>query len=382
MLQEMQRGVCVDAAELPGSARLELVGDVVPLNPERSTFEAMLAGWARQQRTRFLREDATIAPRVALVRRMAAFTGQYPWEWQSAEAEAFISHLRSGPRPIAVSTARGYEVGLRMFCEYVCDGRYAWPVVCEKRFGCRPAQIFHEWNSVAHVSDYEGGAGRRPLTYDEVQTLFDVADGRVEQVRRRGRKGALAALRDAALLKTVYAFGLRRAEARGLDLADLRHCPKTPQYGQYGGLFVRYGKASRGSPPKRRTVLTVPEMDWVTGVLDYWITEVRPLFGPGSLAAVWVTERASRISLRGINEAFETARAAAGLPAELDLHCLRHSYITHLVEFDYPERFVAEQAGHRYTSTTAIYTGVSDDYRNRLVRRSLESHAELWEDTL
>ncbi|HEY3652873.1 MAG TPA: tyrosine-type recombinase/integrase, partial [Streptosporangiaceae bacterium] len=37
-------------------------------------------------------------------------------------------------------------------------------------------------------------------------------------------------------------------------------------------------------------------------------------------------------------------------------HCLRHSYITHLVEFDYPERFVSEQAGHRYASTTAIYT--------------------------
>ena len=87
------------------------------------------------------------------------------------------------------------------------------------------------------------------------------------------------------------------------------------------------------------------------------------------------------MTLRGINTAFEQARAAAGLPEELDLHCLRHSYITHLVEFDYPERFVSEQAGHRYASTTAIYTGVSDEYRNRLVRRSLEGRPELWEDT-
>jgi integrase len=60
----------------------------------------------------------------------------------------------------------------------------------------------------------------------------------------------------------------------------------------------------------------------------------------------------------------------------------RHTYITHLVEFDYPERFVSEQAGHRYASTTAIYTGVSDDYRSRLVRRSLEARPELWEDAL
>ena len=40
-----------------------------------------------------------------------------------------------------------------------------------------------------------------------------------------------------------------------------------------------------------------------------------------------------------------------------------------------------EQAGHAYASTTAIYTGVSDDYRNRLLERSLrERHGDLWED--
>ena len=66
---------------------------------------------------------------------------------------------------------------------------------------------------------------RRPLTYDEVQALFDAADGRVEEIRSRGRKGALAAQRDAALLKTIYAFGLRRREAWGLDLPDLRRNP-------------------------------------------------------------------------------------------------------------------------------------------------------------
>jgi integrase len=144
--------------------------------------------------------------------------------------------------------------------------------------------------------EYEGAAGRRPLTYDEVQALFDAADGRVEQIRARGRKGALAALRDAAVLKTVYSDGLRRREAGGLDLADLRRNPKAPQYGRCGGLFVRWGKASKGSPPRRRTVLTVPEMDWITGVLEHWVSEVRPVFGPGSLGALWVTERASRFS--------------------------------------------------------------------------------------
>lgn len=55
------------------------------------------------------------------------------------------------------------------------------------------------------------------------------------------------------------------------------------------------------------------------------------------------------------------------LPQELDLHSLRHSYVTHVTEFDYPERFIQDQVGHCYASTTSIYSHVSDEYRNRLV---------------
>ena len=56
--------------------------------------------------------------------------------------------------------------------------------------------------------------------------------------------------------------------------------------------------------------------------------------------------------------------------------------MTHLVEFDYPQKFVQDQCGHSWGSTTAIYTGVSDEYRNRLVQRALKDRhaAELWED--
>ena len=64
-------------------------------------------------------------------------------------------------------------------------------------------------------------------------------------------------------------------------------------------------------------------------------------------------------------------RDAAGLPVELDLHSLRHSYVTHLIEQGFPERFVTEQVGHAYAATTAIYTGVSDDYKNRVLSRAL-----------
>lgn len=202
----------VQGANLPGAARLELVDGVIHLDPKSALFDAMLAGWARQQQTRFLKEEGTIKPRVTLVRRLAEFTNAYPWEWTPSDAEAFFSHLRSsnGRKPIEVSTGRGYKQTLSLFMEYITDQRYGWPEECLERFGEFPHQIFHEDNSVVHVSEYEGRPGRRPLTYDEMQSLFDALDARADMVRASGRKGALTALRDAALLKAVYAFGLRR----------------------------------------------------------------------------------------------------------------------------------------------------------------------------
>ncbi|MEV4657369.1 tyrosine-type recombinase/integrase [Micromonospora sp. NPDC049301] len=367
--------------DLPGAAHLVLAGEVAYLDPPAAVSEAMLDGWARQQRVRFLKSD-TIGRRLELVRRLFRFSNLYPWQWSASDVEAFIDGLRSGPRPIVVSTARGYLADLQMFLEYATDARYGWPAVCVERFGEAPQQVLGEWNTVPHTDGFEGQPGRRPLTYDEVQALFDAADGRVEQIRSTGRKGASAAQRDAALLKTVYAFGLRRREAWGLDVVDLRRNPKVPAFGQCGAVMVRWGKSSRGGSPKRRTVLLVPEMDWLVPVLEQWLTEVRPRFAPGAHPALWVTERRGRLAWRGINEAFVAAREAAGLDSALDLHSLRHSYVTHLVEFDYPERFVQEQVGHAYAATTALYTSVSDDYRNQLLTRALRDRGGiLWETT-
>jgi integrase/recombinase XerC len=77
------------------------------------------------------------------------------------------------------------------------------------------------------------------------------------------------------------------------------------------------------------------------------------------------------MSARAVDERFAAYRDALGLPSVLDLHCLRHSYVTHLVEAGFPERFVTEQVGHSWGSTTAIYCSVSDDYKNRVLARAV-----------
>lgn len=353
---------------LPGAAALALVDGVVHLDPERAVFDAMVEGWATQMLSRGLKAE-TIDSRVWLVRRFGEFTNDYPWSWLPVDVEDFTAHLRSGPTPRALSTIRGYQAQLALFCEFVCDPRYGWVEECEDRFGSHPAQVCTEWNRTRHVGDYEGDPRRRPFTAEELQTFFDHADGEVDRIRASGRKGALAAFRDAALLKVVYGWGLRRREAGMLDLADLRPASAAPSFGTYGALHVRWGKAKRGGPPRRRTVLSV--FDWAVEALAQYVEEVRPAFGFADHPALWVTERGSRLSLRALDDRFATYRDALGLPAALDLHCLRHSYITHLVEAGFPERFVTDQVGHSWGSTTAIYCSVSDDFKNQVLAKAV-----------
>ncbi|MFD9302135.1 tyrosine-type recombinase/integrase [Streptomyces sp. NPDC060048] len=360
---------------MPGAFRLIVPGNVRALDPAPAMFDAMLRGREQQQRSRLLTKK-TIGDRLSLVRRFALFTGTYPWEWTPEDVEAYFSHQMSGDSPLAHSTVRGQQGDLQMFCAFVSDGRYGWAAACEETFGTVPVQVCHDWNTADHVAGFEGRPGRRALTYDELQTLFDAADDRVEHARKRRRKGVLAAWRDAVLVKQIYAYGTRRRETSMLDLPDLRHNPRAKAYGRFGALEVRHGKASRGSPPKRRTVLTVPEVDWVVPVLEEWVDEVRAGFSPSGHTALWVTERCGRLGVRRIDEVFAVIRDHAGLPQELELHCLRHTYITHLIEFGYPERFVQEQVGHVYASTTALYTWVSDEYRNRLLEASLAHRLE------
>jgi len=100
------------------------------------------------------------------------------------------------------------------------------------------------------------------------------------------------------------------------------------------------GKASKGSPPKRRSVLTV--FPWSVRVLGQWAEQFRGLFdqaAPGG-GALWPSERSPRVSMEKISARFAEYRDALGLPDSVSLHSLRHSYITHLVEAGWDPLFV------------------------------------------
>ncbi|WP_241993099.1 tyrosine-type recombinase/integrase [Cryobacterium frigoriphilum] len=358
-----------DEGVLSGSARLALVDGVSLLRPDEQVFDAMLEGWRNQGLARNL-ALSTVLARERQVRAFQAHAGVFPWEWTALHADEWFADLRA-VHHCTRSTLRGYQVAVRGFCAFSTDPAYEWGAQCLSRFGSHPVQIVTDVNSAQHVADVESQPGKRPFTRRELQDLFDYADEQVEFKRSQGKKGWMAAFRDATIFKTAYAFGTRRAETQMLDVSDFGRNPEAPEFGGFGAVHIRHGKAKRASPPKRRTVLTV----WPRSVeaLEQWFTEVRPLFGTDGNPAAWPSERAPRVSVALLDHRMAAYREAVGLDPVLDFQSLRRSYVTHLIEDGWDPRFVQEQVGHEHASTTSIYTGVSSDFRVRTLRRALDA---------
>ena len=279
------------------------------------------------------------------MRRFSAFTNEYPWNWGPGHVEEWTLSL-TGEQHLAPSTIRGYQTDLRLFSEYLCDGRYGWAAACEEAFGpgVHPVPICHEWNTIAHLNEYEGSPEARPFTREELQRFLDYADDQVERAATARRKGALAAYRDATLFKVIYGWGLRRTEASKLDLADWGRNPAAPEFGRYGMLHVRYGKAKRGQPPRRRNVPSV--MGWAVEAVADYVENIRPRFGCEDHPALWVTERGGRVKPAEINARFVAYRDALGPAAGPDAAFACGTRMSrHLTEDGVDRRFIQDRSG-------------------------------------
>lgn len=353
---------------------LHLVQGVPLLHPEELVWGEMLNGWRNQQLSKNL-SFTTIDQRAANINRFQRFTNEYPWNWTAKDVDEFSMELR-GVRSVSHSTLLNYQGSVHQFMEYLTEPAYGWVDECMKRFGAHPTPITFEWNTARHAADVMGGPKKRPYTREELQILFDCADDHVVDVRSSGRKGWASWYRVATMMKVAYAWGLRRNEVRQLDLADFGRNPSARSFGQFGMVYVRFGKAKAGSPPKYRSVVSIPEFDWAVDCLRDWIGDIRPRIPSASLNNhVFPSERNAPMSADSLSRAFTVIRRKAGLDDGLDFHSLRRSYVTHCIEDGYDAFFVQQQVGHEHGSTTAIYTGVSPDFRNRVVKNAFNQMA-------
>lgn len=330
-------------------------------------LKEMLDGWRNQQLSRNL-AFSTIEQREFLVRRFVAAVNEYPWLWTSEMIEEFFGDLRV-ERRVTRSTVRSYQGALRLFSGYVCSPDYGWSEQCFALFGTHPVQLLGRWNSAINSQEHAVEPKKRAYTRDELQTLFDYADDVTQTLGESGSKGWLAAYRDATVFKVAYGWGLRERETLRLQRVDFYRNPQAREFGRYGLVHVRWGKANRGAPPKRRSVLTV--FDWTPDVVDDWIRNGLP--HSSSSLNLFTTERGTVLSGNSIRQRLSRYIADLDFPPGLDFHSFRRSYATHLIESDIDAKFVQDQLGHEYASTTGIYDCTSDDYRQRTLRRALES---------
>jgi tyrosine recombinase XerC len=173
-----------------------------------------------------------------------------------------------------------------------------------------------------------------------------------EEARRllEAPKGdAWAALRDRAVLETLYSTGERVAEASGLDLDDLD---------LEAGAAILRGKGRK----ERLASLGRPA---VAALSAYLAASERPPRRRHA-KAVFLNRAGGRLTVRGIARLVEAHARAAGLPAGTSPHVLRHSFATHLLEAGANLREVQEMLGHASLSTTQVYTHLTLDSLKRI----------------
>ncbi len=139
------------------------------------------------------------------------------------------------------------------------------------------------------------------------------------------------------ILWLIYSCGLRRSELTNIKLTDLDR--------DRGILHIREGKGNVDR--------MVPIAHKVWEKIDSYLKVYSP--------KVYLFEGQSggRYSAESVYSVFKQSVKRAGLHKEVGVHCLRHSYATHLHESGLDIRYIQELLGHKSTRTTEIYTHVS-----------------------
>ena len=256
---------------------------------------------------------------------------------------------RAGLDPLAVTTA-----DLRAFVSEVqsANGSGAAPATVQRKIACLRSFYRHlqreqilEQDPTAELRGPRLGA-RLPkvLSRDEVQALLGQPKGT-----------SPVALRDRALLETMYACGLRASEAIALERSQV----------DLDAGIVR----TRGKGSKERIV---PIGSVALRSLRQYLDKGRPrLVGLRDEPRVFVNARGQALSRQGLYKIIQRHARAAGLERKMSPHTLRHTFATHLLAGGCDLRSLQEMLGHADIGTTQIYTHLSPE---RLREVYFEAH--------
>jgi site-specific recombinase XerD len=176
------------------------------------------------------------------------------------------------------------------------------------------------------------------LTSDEVQRLYGALGDAKDLALQR--KTFYCHIRDYFILRTLLESGLRVFELAALRVSDFRA----------GCLVVRNGKGG-----KRRDVLLAKETQKMLG--EFLKLKARVLGEPtGDEDSLFVSERSSRYTTRGIRRRVKHWFAQCELSTSLSCHSCRHSYASHLLARTGDLPLTRDNLGHSSLSVTSIYS--------------------------
>jgi integrase/recombinase XerD len=241
--------------------------------------------------------------------------GTDPLDVTGPELAEFVSELadgHDGRRPVAPATLQRKIACLRSFYRFL-----------------RREQILDRDPTADLRPPRSRGQLPQVLSRDEVQRLL-----------AQPRGTSAAALRDRALLETMYACGLRASEAIGLELSALD---------LEAGILRARGKGS-----KERIV---PIGSKAIETLNAYLERARPrLVGLRDEQRVFVNLRGAGLTRQGLYKIVQRHARAAGLEQRMSPHTLRHTFATHLLAGGCDLRSLQEMLGHADIATTQIYT--------------------------
>jgi integrase/recombinase XerC len=299
----------------------------------------------------YIADERRFSPRTVLAYRTDLDRFADFWETEFAHAKATATPLSK----IDTLTVRSYLAHLhRARLSNRSLARHLSTLRSFFRWACREGHL--EKNPARGLP-----SPRIPRTLPRALTLPDT-----ERLLSAEEEGFIPE-RECALFELLYATGLRVSEAAGLDLEDVDFSARLVRVTGKGSRerIVPFGEtaseALRGYLPSRAALRH---------------NERRAAHrrdaeddDPESGEPLFVNARGGRLTTRSMARLLKRRLRAAGLPAEISPHALRHTFATHLLQAGADLRAIQELLGHASLSTTQKYTHL-DAARLREVYRS------------
>lgn len=182
------------------------------------------------------------------------------------------------------------------------------------------------------------------LTEDEMRRLIKAA-GYISEHDTEAR--VTRAVRDSAILWTLYSTGLRVSELCSLDVSDVDF--------EREQVLVRQGKGD-----KQRIALVTAK---ALREIEEWLRWYRGRYLNGTTEqALFLQRSGERIHRNRVAEIVSTCAKRARITKRVTPHVIRHTFATHLVENGAPLEAVQELLGHESLRSTEIYLHVSREH--------------------